>query len=76
MEETTYYDKWLQENPNYFKEYTVKNREKLNAYHRAYYAKNRKKMSMYNKAYYKRRTMEKKKKDLEDKIAKFKASLV
>jgi hypothetical protein len=73
--ETQYHQKWLESNPNYYKDYGIKNREKLNAYHRAYYAKNKAKMNAYNRAYYKGYLKQKKKTDLEAKVAKFKASL-
>jgi hypothetical protein len=71
MENLSYYQKWLLDNPTYFKEYAMKNREKLNKYHSAYVAENRKQINKYQREYYHL----KKKQKLEAKMAALKSLL-
>lgn len=42
---------WIAKNPEYFKEYQSKNRDKLKAYRKTYYAKNHKTIIDKNRAY-------------------------
>ena len=62
--ELTYYQKWLLRNPDYFKIYANKNREKLNIFHKEYVARNREKINKYQRE----RLQLKKKEKLEKKI--------
>jgi hypothetical protein len=70
-----YYSNWKLKNPDYHKNYYAKNKEKLNTYHKMYYAKNREIIQQYNKQYQKEYYKNLKEKIMNDKIAKFKASL-
>lgn len=55
MEDTNYYKSWLSKNPNYLKEYKIKNREKMQEYQKEYQKKyimdNKEKLKEYHKKY-------------------------
>jgi hypothetical protein len=73
MEE--YYKMWKEKNPNYFKEYRLKNKERLDAYHEEWVKNNYEKVKKYNREYLRKYNKEKKLKGEKEKIEAFKASL-
>jgi hypothetical protein len=74
MEE--YYKIWKLKNPNYFKEYRLKNKERLDNYHEDWVKNNYEKVKKYNKEYLRKYNKEKKLKELNKKIEVFKATLL
>lgn len=73
MNET--YKKWKLENPNYFKEYYEKNKEKLNLQHKAWVEKNKIEYKKYQRKYHKEYYRTQKIKKMEEKAKAFKATL-
>jgi len=61
----------MEENTLYFKEYRIKNREKLNNYKREWVAKNKNNINKYQREYYKHKKL----KEMNKKIDVFKLSL-
>jgi hypothetical protein len=65
MDNSNYHERWINENPTYFKDYAIKNREKLNKYHTEYVARNRKQINKYQREYYHLKKKEKLEKKME-----------
>jgi len=67
-----YLKQWRLQHPDYYKEYYIKNKEKLNNYHDEWVKNNKETNKKYHKKYY----IEKKLKDMNKKVEAFKASLL
>jgi hypothetical protein len=73
MEE--YLKEWRLKNPTYFKEYYIKNKEKLDNYHKEWIKQNSETDKKYHKEYNKKYYIEKKLKEQNKKIEAFKETL-
>jgi hypothetical protein len=74
-QELTYQQKWIMKNPNYNREYYLKNREKIDNYQKQYKEENKERLKIYSRKYFKEYRLKKKEKKLQERIEKFKASL-
>jgi hypothetical protein len=70
-----YSKKWRLNNVEYFKEYYIKNREKLDNYHNDWIEKNKEQVKKYQKQYHKKYYIEKRLKEQNKKIEAFKKKL-
>jgi hypothetical protein len=75
MDRQDYYLIWKNQNPNYFKDYWIKNREKLNNYHDKWVEANKEQVKKYQREYHKKYYIEKRLKEQNKKIEAFKLSL-
>jgi hypothetical protein len=71
-----YLKEWKSKNPDYSKEYYIKNKEKLNKYHEEWIKNNNEANRKYQKEYHKKYYKEKKLKDMNKKVEAFKATLL
>jgi len=71
-----YLKKWKLRNPNYYKEYYKRNKQHLDNYHYEWVKKNIETNKKYQKEYSKKYYIDKKIKEQNDKIEKFKLSLI
>ena len=67
---------WKVNNPDYFKNYYIKNKEKLDAYHKQYNQQNAEAIKKYHKAYNKVYFQNIKENNLKKKIEALKTSLI
>jgi len=67
----TYHQEWILKNPDYYKNYYEKNKEKLLSYQKEYKEKNKDKLKKYYREYNKKYLQIMKENDLKKKIEKF-----
>lgn len=67
---------WKINNPDYFKNYYIKNKEKLDAYHKQYKQQNAEAIKKYHKTYNKTYFQKIKENNLKKKVTAFKNTLI
>jgi len=73
---TEYLKMWLENHPNYYKDYYINKKVKLDAYHKQYVNDNKDKIKKYQRMYHKKYYIKKKLKEQEQKVEAFKLSLI
>jgi hypothetical protein len=74
-EELTYHQKWIMKNPNYYKEYREKHKDRLKVYRAVYLEENKAQIKKYYKKYAKEWMEKKKQTALQERVNKLKAEL-
>jgi hypothetical protein len=74
-DELTYHQKWIMNNPNYYKEYREKHKDRLKVYRAVYMEENKAHLKKYYRKYVKEWLEKKKQTALQERVDKFKAEL-